>query len=251
MKKAHPDDYADYAMLLREDPDLLHPIFLLRNGWCTVYVDDRTKPQTLLVMDSTPDPDVYIIGKWNDWLVPRVEDARPRRVFATDGTLKKGSPFKDMVPAQRAMLHWFDDPEAMEWDGEAQKLEYPDDLEGFPDVLWKAYETAETLLDEGAAFGVFAGEGLVSAATTYSLGQEWVLVAAHTRPEYRRKGFGEDAMRALLKHSMEELGLRPGCLTLHGDEAMAALARKVGFPNSMPSEMDLLVRVEPGNGKKG
>lgn len=242
MRKAHPEDYEDYSMLLREDPDLLHPIFLLRNGWCNVYVDDRTRPQTLLIIDSTPDPDIYIIGKWNDWLVPRVEDARPRRVFVTEGTLRRGSPFKDLEPSERMVLHWFDDPEEMEWEGEAQRLEYADDLVGFPEELWKGYETPDTLIDDGVAYGVFAGEGVAAVAATYSVGQEWATIAAFTRPEFRRKGFGEDALRALLRHLMEEMDLRVGCQSAHDDKASQALAQKVGFPNMMPSEMDLLVR---------
>ena len=52
MKKAHPEDYEDYGLLMQEDPDLVHPLFLLRNGWCNVYVDNREKPKTLLVMDK-------------------------------------------------------------------------------------------------------------------------------------------------------------------------------------------------------
>lgn len=244
MKKAHPEDYDDYAMLLTEDPDLVHPIFLLRNGWCHVYVDSKAQPQTLLVIDSTPDPDVYIIGKWNDWLVPRVEDAHPRRLFATAGTLRRGSPFKDLQPAEKAMLHWFDEPEELEWEGEAQRLEYADELEGFPESLWKAYETPESLLDEGVAFGVYAGEGIGAAATTYSLGREWVNVAAFTKPEFRRKGFALDALRTLIKHCMEEMDLSVGMIVAPGEEGVSELAKKAGFPNQMPSEMDLLVRPE-------
>jgi RimJ/RimL family protein N-acetyltransferase len=244
MKKAHPEDYSDYALLLQEDPEMLHPIFLLRNGWCTVYVDDRTQPSTLLIIDSTPDPDIYIIGKWNDWLVPRVEDANPRRVFATEGALRRGSPFRNMQKEEGTIIQWFEEPEEIEWDGEAQRLEYADELEGFPDLLWKNYETAETLIDEGVAFGVYAGEGLAAAATTYALGDEWVSIAACTLPEHQKKGYGEDATRALLKYCMDERAVRPVLVTLPGEESMRALAKKLGFPNEMPAEMDVLTRLK-------
>jgi GNAT superfamily N-acetyltransferase len=241
MKKAHSEDFDDYALLLQEDPDLLHALFLLRNGWCTVYVDDREKPQTILVIDSTPDPEVYIIGKWNDWLVPRVEDAHPWRLFATQGTLRARSPFKDLVRSS-AMVHWFDESEKYEWDGIATRLEYADDLEGFPDELWRGYETVETLLDEGIASGVFFGEELVSAATTYSMGDEYFLMKTYTKPEHRRKGYATDAAGALMKHCMENLDLRPVLISTEQDEGIDELAVKLRFPNTMPSEMDMLIR---------
>ena len=241
MKKAHPEDYDDYALLLQEDPDLLHALFLLRNGWCTVY---REKPQTILVIDSTPDPDIYIIGKWNDWLVPRVEDAQPRRLFATQGTLRANSPFKDLERSE-AMVHWFDEPEEKyDWDGVATRLEYADDLEGFPEELWKGYETIDTLLDEGIVSGVFFGEELVSAASTYSMGDEYFIMKTFTKDGHRGKGYATDAAGALIKHCMENLDLRPVFITFKGDKGAEALAKKLRFPNSMPSEMDLLVRPE-------
>jgi GNAT superfamily N-acetyltransferase len=81
------------------------------------------------------------------------------------------------------------------------------DAELSPHAL-QVYASAAEFLGEGFGFGVFAGDRLACAATSYAVGGGAVEVAIATRPAFRGRGYAASASARLLLEAVAR-GLAP------------------------------------------
>jgi hypothetical protein len=97
-----------------------------------------------------------------------------------------------------------------------------------PPWAFRTYTTSKSLIMGGAAYGVFAGDDLVSAAFLVDHSTKFERVAAFTAESHRRLGFAHAALAKLVNGAADRSRI-PCCIVRRDNVAAWGLVIKLGF----------------------
>ena len=103
----------------------------------------------------------------------------------------------------------------------------------------RSWGSFESLIEQGAAFGVLASDELLATAWIYESDRDLDKIGVATLPHYQRLGLGLAVSQALVDLIVRERQKHPLWVTTPENLASVALARSLGF--SIPVEETLLL----------
>jgi len=237
-----PDHMAALSQFLPDTPwtTPTHHVLEERNG--AAYVDSPESPRNLVVVaqggGSAEAPDqAFLFG------LPSAHGMRefvsavdaPTEFLCDEDLGALVREFHPQVTHEQYVVAWFDylDVEVEVPDTvHARRLRMSDamGLEGLlPAWAFRTYPNSRGLIMGGAAYGVFEGDDLVSAAFIVDHSVKFERVAVVTDPAYRRKGFAHAALSKLVNGALDR-GRIPCCCMARDNVAAWKLTLRIGFP---------------------
>jgi len=210
-----------------DTPFTATPYFFLCRGQCDVYADHAGVPRFGVIVPHTPCPDVYTFGvdamsaaeidTLAEFLASLETGCTPHYGLVVPATLVPGIrarrsidleveglcfTYREIPPDFRVHRPGFARRLAPGDAAELQQL--PPDAR----FLYQAFGSPAALLVEGAAFGVFRRNRLVSVASTLVLTPGYGDVGVYTVRRHRHRAYATDCVEALFAH-LFATGRRP------------------------------------------
>lgn len=207
-------------------------------GRATVYADDHMHPTALAVHAPTSEGKmVFLFGDADASVLPVFVRALvgPRTLAATDPIAARIPDRRpDAIPRSR-MTFTFPASGAAAFamlpPGGVRRLRPADarHLAAFPEWLWAAYGSSETMLREGIVYARYLRAELVALACTAGATEQYELITAYTIERTRRNGFARECAHRLIGAIVSERG-KQSVLTVRAENvAGIGLAGSLGL----------------------